>query len=50
MCVCVCVDWIGLVQDRERRTLHHGVSKCLQVVVVSVIVDWEGLPVCCDVY
>jgi len=23
---------------------------CLHVVVVSLIVDWDGLPVCCDVY
>jgi len=23
---------------------------CLQVVVVAVIVDWDGLPVYCDVY
>jgi len=26
------------------------VSWCLLVVVVAVIVDWDGLPVCCDVY
>ena len=26
------------------------VSRCLQVVAVTVIVHWDGLPVCCDVY
>jgi hypothetical protein len=26
------------------------VFSCLQVVVVALIVDWVGLPVCCDVY
>jgi hypothetical protein len=26
------------------------VSKCLWVVVVALIVDWVGLPGCCDVY
>ena len=26
------------------------VSYGLQVVVVALIVDWDGLPVCCDVY
>ena len=26
------------------------VSCCLQVVVVAVIVGWDGLPGCCDVY
>ena len=26
------------------------VSCCLQFAVVAVIVAWEGLPICCDVY
>jgi hypothetical protein len=24
--------------------------RCLQVVVMALIVDWDGLPGCCDVY
>ena len=23
---------------------------CLLIVVVAVIVNWDGLPLCCDVY
>jgi hypothetical protein len=26
------------------------VSQCLQFVVVAVMVDWDGLQGCCDVY
>jgi len=25
------------------------VCQCLQVLLVAIIVDWDGLPVCCDV-
>jgi hypothetical protein len=33
-----------------RRASIVLVFYCLQAVVVAVIVDWDGLPVCCDVY
>jgi hypothetical protein len=33
----------------SRRASIVLVFYCLQVVVVALIVDWDGLPGCCDV-
>jgi len=53
---CITTSWWVFIQRRHLRCLASRranivlVFYCLEVVVLALIVDWDGFPVWCDVY